>query len=65
MNRKWKKATQQMYPLHPLAMEHLQLDVDRAYAWANGKRYLPIPTNENSQKMAAEYQTWVQNGREC
>lgn len=65
MTKRWKPWAQLAYPLSKGDMIKLQFDVDRAYARANAKRYLPIPTNENSRILAAEYQTWVQNGREC
>jgi hypothetical protein len=65
MSRKWSKETRQLYPLHPLALEHMQLEFDALYATANGLRNMPVATNANSKALAKSHQEWLKNGREA
>lgn len=68
MNRKkWSKEAMGMYPLSNEKLAEMECDFDNLYKIWNGLslRDEVKPTNAHSQKMADDYQKWVEAGREC
>lgn len=68
MNRKkWSKEALEMYPLSAEKLTEMEGDFDNLFKIWNGLslRDEVKPTNAHSQKMAADYQKWVEAGREC